>query len=107
MLLLDPRGAVLHLAFQFSYIRTEQATEQATKQASLICLQRSNFGPYTFIKGQRHKGTTQEHRNKGTTHEQRDNTGTKEQRETGTKEQRNKTNKRTWELGNLGTLVTW
>ena len=113
----DPREARLHLAFQFSYVRTEQASEQV----SLVCLLRSNFGPYTFIRDkgtkgqqrnigtkgqQRNKGTTQEPRNKGTKKQR--NKGTKEQRDKGTKEQRNKGtwilgNLRTWELGNLGT----
>ena len=45
------------------FIRSDRATEQA----SVVRLQRSNFVPYTFIKGQRDIGTTQEHRNKGTT----------------------------------------
>ena len=104
-LLPDPRGAGLRLAFQFLYVRTEQAN----KQPSLVRLQGSHFYPYTFIKGQRDTGTTQEHRNKGTTHEQRDNSGTKEQRNKGTKEQRKLG---TWELGNMGTwelenLRTW
>ena len=45
---------------------------------------RSNFNPYTFIKGQRDKGTTQELGNTGTQY-----TGTKEHRNTGTQEHRN------------------
>ena len=61
-----------------------------TERLTLVRLQRSNSGPYTFIKGQRDNGTTQEHRNKGTTQEQRDNTGTKEHRNKGTKEPRNR-----------------
>ena len=57
---------------------------------SLVRLLRSNFGPYTFIKGQR-------------------DTGTQGQRDKGKKGQRDKG---TWELGNLGTwelgnLGTW
>ena len=53
---------------------------------------RSNFGPYTFIKGQRdNTGTKGQYRNKGTTKgQQRDNIGPKEQRNKGTKEHRNK-----------------
>ena len=70
-------------------------SDRASEQASLVRLLRSNFGPYTFIKGQRDKGTTQEQRNKWT-NEQR-NKGT---RNKGTKEQRNKGTK---ELGNIGT----
>ena len=52
---------------------------------------RSNFGPYTFIKGQRDNTETKgQYRNKGTTKgQQRDNKGPKEQRNKGTKEQRN------------------
>ena len=67
----DPRGAGLEEAFQFSFARP-------SVRPSL----RSNFGPYTFIKRQRDKGTTQE----------LGNTGTKEHRNT-----------ETWEHGNLGT----
>ena len=87
-------------AYTWLFIRSDRASKQATKQASLVRLQRSNFGLYTFIKGQRDKGATQEHRNKGTTQEQR-NKGTEEQRKKGTQE---KTNKGTKELGYL---VTW
>ena len=64
---------------------------------------RSNFGPYTFIKGQRDKGTKQELGNTGTqdtgTQEHRI-TGTQEYRNTGTQEHRNTG---TQEHGNLGT----
>ena len=83
--LLDPRGAGLHLAFQFSYV------------GSFACLLvrpslRSNIGPYTFIKGQRdNTGTKGQYRNKGTTKgQQTDNKGPKEQRDKGTKEHRKK-----------------
>ena len=65
----------LHLAFQFSYVRSF---------ASFVCLLRSNFGTYTFFKGQRDKGS-------------------KGQRVKGTKGQSNLGTKGTWELGNLGT----
>ena len=86
------------------FIRSNRPTDRAT----FVRLHRSNFGPYTFIKGQRDKGTTQVHRNKGTTQEQRDSTGTKEQRNKGTKEQQNKgtkeqKNKGTKEQRNKGT----
>ena len=69
-----------------------------TFRRSDVRLLRSNFGLYTFIKGQRDKGT------KG----QRDK-GTKGKRDKGTKGQRDLG---TWELGNLGTwelgnLGTW
>ena len=76
----DPRGAGLHLAFQF--------LSATSVRPSL----RSNFGPYTFIKGQRdNTGTKGQYRNKGTTKgQQRENKGPKEQRNKGTKEHRNK-----------------
>ena len=103
----DPRGAGLHLAFQFSYVRSD--TQSVGRSL------RSNFGPYTFIKGQRDKGTTQELGNTGTqdtvTQEHR-NTGTQEHRNTGTQEHRNTGtsepgNLGTWELRNFGTLELW
>ena len=79
----DPRGAGLYLAFLFSYVRSD------------VCLLRSNFGTYTFIKGQRDKGT-QGQRDKGT----------KGQRDTGTQGHRDKGTKKfgTKELWNKGTL---
>ena len=69
----DPREAGLHLAFQFSYI---------CLFTLFVCLLRSNFGTYTFIKGQRDKGSKGQ-RVKGTKGQR--NKGTKGQRDKGTK----------------------
>ena len=52
----DPRRAGLHLAFQFSYVRS----------VGHSFVSEIKFGPNTFIKGQRDKGTTQELGNLGT-----------------------------------------
>ena len=81
----------------------------------IVCLLRWNFGPYTFIKGQkgqRDKGTKGQ-KDKGTK-------GKREKREKGTKGQRDKGTKGLgnletlelwnigiWELGNLGTWELW
>ena len=43
-LLPNPRGAGLHLAFQFSYVRMDRQSERPR----LVHLLRSNFGPYTL-----------------------------------------------------------
>ena len=73
----------------------------------LVCLLRSKFGPYTFIKGQRDKGKKGK-RDKGTkgkrdkeTKGQRDK-GTKGQREKGTKGQRDKGTKGQRDKGTMG-----
>ena len=105
-----PRGASLHLDFQFSYIRTDQPSERLSERSRLVRLFGSNFGPPTHslrdkgTEGQRDKETKGQHKNKGTTQEQRDNTGIKKQRNKGTKEQRNLGR---WEIFNFGTLELW
>ena len=45
------------------FIRSDRPTFVRLFIRSFFFLQRSNFGLYTIIKGQRDKGTTQEHRN--------------------------------------------
>ena len=104
----DPRRAGLEQAFQFSYVRTSVRSYVCTFVRPSL---RSNFGPYTFIKGQRdNTGTKGQYRNKGTTKgQQRDNKGPKEQRNKGTKEQRNteQRNKVTKEQRNRGTKEKW
>ena len=78
------RGASLHLAFQFSYVRSHVRSPYSFVclfVCSFVRLLRSNCGPYKFIKEQRDKGT-------------------KGQRDKGTKEL---WNFGTWVLGNLGT----
>jgi hypothetical protein len=79
-------GAGLDQAFQFSYVHTYVCPSVRTYVSEI------NFGPYTFVKGQRdNTGTKGQYRNKGTTKgQQRDNKGPKEQGNTGPKEHRNK-----------------
>ena len=99
----DPRGAGLHLAIQFSYVRTEQASNRATKQPS----KRVSFVSRDQILVPKHslrdKGTKVQHRNIGTKGQHRNKGTTQEQRKTGTKEQRNNGTKQTKEQRNLGT----
>ena len=86
----DPRGAGLHLAFQFLFGQSERW--------SLVGLQRSNSGPYTFIKELGNLGTW-ELGNLGTW--ELVNLGTWELGNLGTWELGNLG---AWKLGNLGTL---
>ena len=46
----DPRGAGLHLAFQFSYVRTFVRTFVRSFVRSFVRLLRSKFSHYAFIK---------------------------------------------------------
>ena len=79
----DPRGAGLHLGFQFSYVRSLVCLFVC----SFVRLLRSKCGPYTFIKGQRDKGTKGQ-RDKWTKGQM--DKGTKGQRGKGTKGQTDK-----------------
>ena len=88
-----------------SFVRSFGASEWAT----YVRLLRSNFGPYTFIKGQRDKGIKGQ-MDKGTKG-QRDK-GAKGQRDKGTKGNRvkgtrEKGTKGQWDNGTMGQLDNW
>ena len=87
----DPRGAAYTWLFNFHTFRRRDGGRD-------VCLLISNFGPYTFIKGQRGKGTKgqRDKRDKGENGQREKRTkgqrrkGTKGQRDKGTKGQRDK-----------------
>ena len=57
------------------FIRSDRPTDRLTDRPRLVCLLRSNFSPYTFIKEQRDKGTNGP-RDRGTKGQKKENTGT-------------------------------